>query len=160
MRAARIDEEEGEIYSSTGKGKIPWISVRNIGAVGYRALTDEVSHDADHVLLGPELLSYDNVGFSDAYMKDIPISPLKTARILTEVIGKSITRVNLTEQEFVGRLTSAGLSEDHATALASLEGVINQRGEERLNDVVIKITGQPPRTFREYAEASKSEWIP
>jgi hypothetical protein len=59
----------------------------------------------------------------------------------------------------VGRLTSAGLSEDDATALASLEGVIKQGGEEKLNDVGLKITGQPPRTFRDYAEASKSQWV-
>jgi festuclavine dehydrogenase len=63
MREAWFNEEKGEIYSSTGKGKIPWISVRDIGAVGYRALTDEVSHDTDHILLGPELLSHDYVGF-------------------------------------------------------------------------------------------------
>jgi festuclavine dehydrogenase len=93
-------------------------------------------------------------------MNSMLISPLKTAQILTEVIGKRITHVNLTEQEFVDQLTSAGLSEDQAKSLASLEGVIKEGGEERLNDVVLKITGQPPRTFREYAEASKSEWIP
>lgn len=62
MRKARFDEEKGEIYSWTGKEKIPWISVKDIGAVGYRALTDEVSHDTDHVLPGPELLSYNDVG--------------------------------------------------------------------------------------------------
>jgi hypothetical protein len=93
-------------------------------------------------------------------MNDMLISLLKTARVLSEVTGKTITHVNLTEQEFVRRLTSMGLSEDHATFLASLEVVIKQGCEEKLNDVVLKITGQPPRTFHEYAEASKSEWIP
>jgi hypothetical protein len=93
-------------------------------------------------------------------MNSMLISPLHTARILTEVIGKSITHANLTEQEFVLRLTAGGLCEDHATAPASLEGMIKQRGEEKLNDVVLKITGLLLRTFREYAEASKSEWIP
>jgi festuclavine dehydrogenase len=63
MRAARFDEDKGEIYSSTGKGKIPWISVKDIGAVGYRALVDEVSHNTEHILLGPELLSYDDVSW-------------------------------------------------------------------------------------------------
>jgi festuclavine dehydrogenase len=63
MRAVRFDEERGEIYSSTGKGKIPWISVGDIGAVGYHALVDEVSHNTEHVLCGPELLSYDDVSW-------------------------------------------------------------------------------------------------
>ncbi len=56
-------------------------------------------------------------------MNDMLISAVKTARILTEVIGKKITHINLPEQEFVRRLVSAGLSEDHAKFLGSLEGV-------------------------------------
>ena len=160
MRAARFDEERNEIYSSTGKGKMSWISVRDIGAVGYRALTDEVSHDTEHLLLGPELLSYDDVRFPYTYVKDMLMPPAKVARILTEVVGKKITHVNLPEQEFVRRLISAGLGEEHATFLGSLERVIKRGEEERLNDTVLKITGRPPRTFREYAEANKSEWIP
>jgi festuclavine dehydrogenase len=59
MRAARLGEDKGETYSSTGKGKIPWISVKDVGAVGYRALADEISHNTEHVLLGLELLSFD-----------------------------------------------------------------------------------------------------
>jgi festuclavine dehydrogenase len=61
MRDVRFDVEKGEIYSATGKGRIPFVSVKDIGAVGYRALIDEVSHNTDHVVLGPELLSYDDV---------------------------------------------------------------------------------------------------
>ena len=57
----RFNVEKGEIYSSTGEGKIPWVSTKDIGAVAYRALTDKVSHDTDHVILGPELLSYGDV---------------------------------------------------------------------------------------------------
>lgn len=61
MRDVRFNVEKGEIYSATGSGKIPWVSIRDIGAVGYRALTDDVSHNTDHMVLGPELLSYDDV---------------------------------------------------------------------------------------------------
>ncbi len=64
MRAARFDEEKGEMYSSTGKGKVPWISVRDVGAVGYRALTDEASLNNELVLTGPELLSYDDACYA------------------------------------------------------------------------------------------------
>jgi festuclavine dehydrogenase len=49
------------ILSATGKGKAPFISVHDIAAVAFRALTDEVPHNMDHVILGPELLSYDDV---------------------------------------------------------------------------------------------------
>jgi hypothetical protein len=79
---------------------------------------------------------------------------------LTEVTGKKITHVNLPEQDFVLRLAAAGLSEDQAKFLGSLEGLVQQGGEERPNDEVLKVTRRPPKTFRDYAETSKSEWIP
>lgn len=53
--------EKGEVYSATSRGRIPWVSARDIGAVAYRALTDKISHDTDHVILGPELLTYGDV---------------------------------------------------------------------------------------------------
>lgn len=53
--------DEGKIYSATKAGKIPWVSADDIAAVAYKALTDERSHDTDHLILGPELLSYADV---------------------------------------------------------------------------------------------------
>jgi festuclavine dehydrogenase len=49
------------IVSATGKGKAPFISVHDIAAVAFRALTDDVPHNTDHIISGPELLSYDDV---------------------------------------------------------------------------------------------------
>ena len=53
--------EESKIYSAAEDGKIPWISVEDIAAVGYRALVDQPSLNADPIVLGPELLNYDDV---------------------------------------------------------------------------------------------------
>lgn len=61
---AKTIREEGKIYSAAGDGRIPWVSVEDIAAVGFRALTDKKSMDTDPVILGPELLSYDDVSFS------------------------------------------------------------------------------------------------
>lgn len=52
---------EGKIYSATRTGRIPWVSAEDIAAVAFKALTDETSHDTDHIILGPELLSYADV---------------------------------------------------------------------------------------------------
>ena len=57
----RTVKEEGKVYSAAGDGKIPWISVEDIAAVGYRALVGQPSLNADPIILGPELLSYDDV---------------------------------------------------------------------------------------------------
>lgn len=54
--------EQGIVYTATGNGKAPFVSADDIAAVAYRALTDERSHNTDYLILGPELLSYDDVG--------------------------------------------------------------------------------------------------
>jgi hypothetical protein len=61
-------------------------------------------------------------------------------------------------EEIERQWRSAGLSKEHAGFLASLEQAIEQGAEERLNDVLLKVTGYPPTTFVDYAEASKSNW--
>ena len=54
--------KENVVYSATGDGKLPFISADDIAAVAYHALTDEKSHNKEHLALGPKLLSYGDVG--------------------------------------------------------------------------------------------------
>lgn len=54
-------KEEGKIYTATGDGKIPFVSATDIAAVAFRALTDEKPHNTSYYILGPELLTYDQV---------------------------------------------------------------------------------------------------
>jgi festuclavine dehydrogenase len=53
--------DQDVIITATGEGRLPFVSAEDIAAVGFRALTDERSHDCDHLILGPELFSYDEV---------------------------------------------------------------------------------------------------
>ena len=55
-------KEEGKIFSAAEDGKIPWVSVRDIAKVAYYALIEKDAMNNDFVLLGPELLSYDDAG--------------------------------------------------------------------------------------------------
>jgi ergot alkaloid biosynthesis protein len=52
---------QSRIYSACGDGRIPFVSAGDIAAVAFRALTDEKSHDTSYRILGPELLTYDQV---------------------------------------------------------------------------------------------------
>ncbi len=53
--------DDDMIITATGEGKVPFVSADDIAAVAFRALTDEVPHNTDHLILGPELFSYDDV---------------------------------------------------------------------------------------------------
>ncbi len=50
-----------EIITATGEGKVPFVPADDIAAVAFHALTDEVPHNADPLILGPELWSCDEV---------------------------------------------------------------------------------------------------
>lgn len=50
---------QDRIVTATGDGKVPFVSANDIAAVAYRALTDEVPHNKYHLILGPQLYTYD-----------------------------------------------------------------------------------------------------
>jgi len=54
-------KNESKIYTACGDGQIPFISALDIAAVAFRALTDAKPHNTDYRILGPELLTYDEV---------------------------------------------------------------------------------------------------
>ena len=60
--------DESKIYSAMGTGVIPLVSVDDVAAVAYRALCDDESHNTEHLILGPELLSYDQVRCHTAFI--------------------------------------------------------------------------------------------
>jgi festuclavine dehydrogenase len=77
---------------------------------------------------------------------------------LSEALSRKISHVNLTLEELENRFVALGLSRDHVKPLVSLDKAIEQGAEDRLNDVVMKVTGQAPRTFRDFVEANKANW--
>jgi festuclavine dehydrogenase len=65
------------LFTACSDGKIPWVSANDIAAVVFRCLTDETPHNRAYRILGPELLTYDEVSFS-------PVTPCvsSTQRVL------------------------------------------------------------------------------
>jgi festuclavine dehydrogenase len=49
------------IFTATHDGKIPFISADDIAEVAYHALIDEKAPNCDLRILGPEILTYDDV---------------------------------------------------------------------------------------------------
>jgi festuclavine dehydrogenase len=53
--------DDNVIVSAAGDGKIPFVSVEDIARVAFHALTDEKIHSDEYHIVGPQLLSYDQV---------------------------------------------------------------------------------------------------
>ncbi|KKY31111.1 putative agroclavine dehydrogenase [Diaporthe ampelina] len=134
---------ESRAYSASGPGRIPWVSKTDIAACAYEALAAEEAPNGDYVILGPELLSYG-----------------ECANVLSEVTGKKVVHVNLTVEELAEHhVKSSGIGEDYARVLAAMDIPIKNGSEEKLNDVVLRVTGREPKTFREFALENKSIWL-
>lgn len=54
-------KDEGKIYTSCGDGKIPFISATDIAAIAFHSLVAEKPPNDMYRILGPELLTYDEV---------------------------------------------------------------------------------------------------
>ncbi|KAH1785151.1 hypothetical protein KXX35_009792 [Aspergillus fumigatus] len=133
----------GKIYTACGQGKIPFISAMDIAAVAYRALTDPVSHNCDHWVLGPELLMYNNI-----------------ADKLSRVLGRTIEHVKLLGEEWYQGLVNVGVSEYYTGFLTKLEVAALTGFETRENDEVKKVTGRPLRCFDLFAQENQLAWVP
>ncbi|WP_437815083.1 NAD(P)H-binding protein [Sorangium sp. So ce1078] len=126
----------GEITTATGGGRVAFIDADDIAEVGARALLDSAPHNAAHVITGPEALSYDDV-----------------AAILSEVAGRTIRHVRADEEAARAQLVKAGAPAPYAAFLVRLDLAIRDGAEDRVTDVVQRVTGRAPRAFRDFARA-------
>ncbi|RYP43052.1 hypothetical protein DL768_010110 [Monosporascus sp. mg162] len=135
--------EEDKVYSATGAGKIPWVSAGDVAAVAFAAMTAPEPPNRDFLVLGPELLSYGDV-----------------AGALTEALGRKIAHGDISEAELVRRHQDFGMPAQYAAILAAMDTAIKNGSEDRLSDVVLQVTGRPPRRFRDFVEENKAVWKP
>ncbi|MFC3895444.1 NmrA family NAD(P)-binding protein [Lentzea rhizosphaerae] len=123
---------DGEIVTATGDGRVAFVDAADIAAVAARALTDPVPHNTDHVITGPQALSY-----ADA------------AAIITEVTGRPVRHRSVSTGELAERL-AASLPGEFAAILAGLDEDIRGGAEDRVTSTVEDVTGRPARSFRDF----------
>lgn len=153
---------ESKIYSATEDGKIPWVSADDIASVAVRALTGEEAPNTEWMVLGPELLSYDEV--CDMQLNKcegeggLLIGGKQIAEILTEVLGRKIVHVDLSSAELEKRHARFGMPEEYARMMSAMDTAIKFGAENRTNDVIFSVTGTAPKKFRDYAMSVKDVW--
>ena len=125
---------DGEIVTATGNGRVAFIDAADIAAVAGHALTDDVPHNTEHVLTGPEALSY-----ADA------------AEILTRQTGRSVLHRSVPAEEAAQRIAAHGLPTEFAKVLAAMDVDIRDGAEDRVTTAVGDVTGCPARSFGAFA---------
>ncbi|KAK0374334.1 AFUA_2G17970 family ergot alkaloid biosynthesis protein [Colletotrichum limetticola] len=136
--------KEGVIYSATGDGRIPWVATEDIAACAFQLLTQKNAPNDEYLILGPELLSYGDVS--------------AIAEVLSKTLGREITHKNLSVDELVDYYVRQGLPTHIAEMLGNADLAIRNGSEDRMNSVVVELTGKRPSRFCDFAEKNKKTW--
>lgn len=132
---AGVGVRTGEIVSATADARVAFVDAGDIAAVAGHALTDEVPHNTAHVLTGPESVSY-----------------AEAAEIIGKWTGTPVRYRPLSTEDFTRHLAASGLPVEFAAFLAALDEDVRGGSEDRVTDTVERVTGRPPRGFREFVE--------
>ncbi|MCA2214191.1 NAD-dependent epimerase/dehydratase family protein [Jidongwangia harbinensis] len=123
----------GEIVSATGDGRVGFVDPADIAEVAARALTDPTPHNTEHLITGPETLSYADV-----------------ASVLTDLGGRAVRHRAVGPAEMTDHLVAGGIPRNFAGLLAGLDAAIAAGAEDRTTTTVADVTGRAPRTFRDF----------
>ncbi len=127
--AAGSIKKEGLFRNNLGEARAAHIDVRDIAAVAAAILTSPIAAHTGKVyeLRGPQALTFAEI-----------------ADLFTQVVGKPVRYVNLTDAEYTAGMVRAGLPEWLATAIAELAAAARNGGAAQLNDHVRTIGGKEP----------------
>jgi len=161
------------VYSATGQGRIPFVAADDIAASAAQLLTAAEPPNNDFLILGPESITYGDVGLSfhsslsmlmSSYIyifsceRGTSVAKInqQVASILSDVLQKPVVHKDLSVEEMQLRFQEFDIREEYAAVLSAMETAIKNGSEDRTNDAVLTLTGRPPKTFREWAEENKS----
>lgn len=130
-----------EIVTATQDGKVGFVDADDIAEVGVNALIDEIPHNTNHLITGPEALSY-----------------TEAANIIGSVIGESIYHVPISVSTLQDKMVQAGMTKDYAEFMVGLDKEIQEGAENRITDTVERITGRKPRSLDEFATINARFW--
>ncbi|GAA3545701.1 NAD(P)H-binding protein [Amycolatopsis ultiminotia] len=135
---------DGEIRTAAGDGRLGWIDARDIAATAAALLLDPddtPGHAGDHLLTGPEALSYP-----------------EAAAIITAVAGRPVRVVHASADEQATELRAAGMPADFAAILAAADAGVRTGREDEISTAVLELTGRPPRSFAEFVQEHAARW--
>ena len=139
---AHTVREDNVIYSATGTARVGFIDAKDIAAAAVACLTSTDPLNDDRILTGPEALSYED-----------------TARILSDVTGRTIRHVALSTKELADRFEAQGLPTNYARMLANMDKTISTGAEDRTTAGVAQLTGTAPGSFRSFAAKNAASWM-
>lgn len=135
-----------EIFVPAGNGRTSFIDIQDIGEVAALALTSQTSEFIyrSYELTGSEALTY-----------------FEIAQVLTDVLGRKITYQNSSILRFIWqKWQKETIPLGFTMVMVALYTVAKLGRAATLTQETERLLERPPRTFRQFAEANRSVWMP
>ena len=144
LRHADTIRSQDKFYGAYRDGRISFLDVQDIATAAAVLLTSEGAAHQGHLgqafeLTGGEALTHAEV-----------------AQQLTEQLGRPIAYVDLPVEQIIAHMVSSGMPEEFARGLGTMMTGMAAGGAAAISDGFTRLTGQPPRTFRQFLEANVS----
>lgn len=131
----------GEIVTSTGDGRMAFISVADVAGAAAAVLLADRPTNADHVLTGPEALGYADV-----------------ARAISSATGRPVRHVPVPPDERRRVMAAAGVPAAFVETLLGADELVRRGAEDRVTGEVRDLTGRPPIAFEQFVGDHRAEW--
>lgn len=125
---------QSAFYQSAADARISHIDARDIGAVAARVLTGKGHEGKAYPLTGPEPLTYGDI-----------------ASTLTHVLGRKITYVAVSDEDYKKGAVAAGTPEAYADALVDLNRYYRTGAMAEVTGEVKALTGRDAIPFEQFA---------
>jgi uncharacterized protein YbjT (DUF2867 family) len=132
---------QSAFYLPHRDARISVIDVRDIAAVAAKALTEKGHEDKAYTLSGPEALNNTEI-----------------AEKISRSIGKKVTHVNVSEEDYRKGVLAAGIPPAYADALVDLQRYYVSGAGSRVTPDVQRVTGRKPISFDQFARENASAW--
>lgn len=134
--------KSGTFYSSQGRGRVPFIDVRDIAAVAAAVLREPAAHAGQaYVLTGAEALTN-----------------REALDIIGSTVGRTIASVDIPEEAAVKSMREMGMPDLVVDVMSSLNQLIAAGYVAEVTDTVRQLTGRPPRRFADFAREHADAW--
>lgn len=134
QRFAPFIRDQGVFYAPVGDARISLVEIGDVAAVTVASLTEPGHEDFTYEITGPEAISYG-----------------ECAAILSEVLGKPVRYEAVSDAAAHKALVDAGIGATLVNALIEIDGLFREGFGAPVTDVVKRVTGREPRSFRDFA---------
>jgi len=134
---------QSALYEPLDDAQVTYIDARDIARVAARTLIEEGHGNQSYHLTGPEALSdYD------------------IARILSDVTGRSIQYINISEDDARQSLQNMGMPSPTVEGVLGLYTLMREGKREQVTNHVADITGQPATNFETFVRDHIEAFLP